>query len=79
MTKTDGDAERETAVAMIYGARQALSDLREITLGAEKGYDAAEFVQACQAMNVTPHVGKNESVRNSAVSKSIVAGMSAAC
>ena len=72
VTQADGYAEREAAKAMINDARQALDDpLREITLGADKGYDAAEFVQACQAMNVTPHVAQNKSGRSSAVPESI--------
>lgn len=40
-------------------------------LGADKGYDAAEFVQACQALNVTPHVAQHKSGRSSAVPESI--------
>lgn len=72
VTKADGYAEREAAKVMINDARQALSEpQREITLGADKGYDAAEFVQACQAMNVTPHVAQNKSGRSSAVPESI--------
>lgn len=72
VTQADGYAEREAAKAMINDARQALDDAqREITLGADKGYDAAEFVQACQAMNVTPHVAQNQSGRSSAVPESI--------
>jgi len=72
VTMADGYAEREAAKAMIGDARQALDDPeREITLGADKGYDAAEFVQACQAMNVTPHVAQNKSGRSSAVPETI--------
>jgi IS5 family transposase len=68
----DGYAEREAAKAMIGDARQAMNDPeREITLGADKGYDAAEFVQVCQAMNVVPHVAQNKSGRSSAVPETI--------
>ena len=68
VTKADGYAEREAAKAMINDARQALGDEeRAITLGADKGYDAKEFIDACQAMKVTPHVAQNKSGRNSAV------------
>ena len=68
VTQADGYAEREAAKAMINDARQALGDdEREITLGADKGYDAKEFIDACQAMKVTPHVAQNKSGRNSAV------------
>jgi transposase len=68
VTKADGYAEREAAKAMISDARQALGDdEREITLGADKGYDAKEFIDACVAMKVTPHVAQNTSGRKSAV------------
>jgi transposase len=68
VTQADGYAEREAAKAMISDARQVLGDdEREITLGADKGYDAKEFIDACQAMKVTPHVAQNKSGRNSAV------------
>jgi len=59
-SKTDGDA------------RQALSDdEREVTLGTDKGDDAKEFIYACVAMNVTPHVAQNTSGRKSAVPNEI--------
>jgi transposase len=72
VTIADGYAEREAAKAMINDARQALDDpAREITLGADKGYDAQEFVQACVDMKVTPHVAQNKSGRHSAVPQAI--------
>jgi transposase len=68
VTQADGFAEREAAKAMISDARQALGDDdREVTLGADKGYDAKEFIDACVAMKVTPHVAQNKSGRASAV------------
>ena len=39
----------------------------EITLGADKGYDAKEFIEACVLMNVVPHVSQNTAGRRSAV------------
>lgn len=43
VTQADGYAEREAAKAMISDARQALGEAeREVTLGADKGYDAQE-------------------------------------
>ena len=72
VTLADGYAEREAAKVMINDARQALDDpTREITLGADKGYDAAEFIEACKAMKVTPHVAQNKSGRQSAVPDAI--------
>ena len=32
-----------------------------ITVGGDKGYDTAEFVDECRHMNVTPHVAQNTS------------------
>ncbi|WP_028102945.1 transposase, partial [Pseudoduganella violaceinigra] len=72
VTMADGYAEREAAKAMISDARQAQKyPQREMMLGADKGYDAAEFEQACQTMNVTPHVAQNKSGRRSAVPEAI--------
>ena len=72
VTQADGYAEREAAKAMINDARQAQTDpMRTITLGADKGYDAREFIEACQAMNVIPHVAQNKSGRSSAVPEAI--------
>jgi transposase len=54
----DGYAERKSARAML---ETALPGRRRITLGADKGYDTAEFVAACRALKVTPHIARNES------------------
>jgi transposase len=72
VTQADGYAEREAAKAMIQDARQVVPDEEiEITLGADKGYDAQEFIEACLAMGVTPHVAQNTSGRRSAVPDAI--------
>lgn len=76
VTKADGYAEREAAKVMINDARQAADDASaEITLGADKGYDAQEFIEACQQMKVTPHVAQNTSGRRSAVPDTIAASV----
>lgn len=72
VTRADGYAEREAAKAMARDARQALADAQTaITLGADKGYDAQEFIEACLAMGVVPHVAQNTSGRRSAVPDAI--------
>ncbi len=72
VTTADGHAEREAAKAMIHDASQAAGDEQaEITLGADKGYDAQEFIDACLEMKVTPHVAQNTSGRRSAVPDAI--------
>lgn len=53
VTQADGHAEREAAKAMIGEAVQAAPEGVQVTLGADKGYDAAEFVEALQALKVT--------------------------
>ena len=76
VTQADGYAEREAAKAMINDARQAHEDPDvSITLGADKGYDAKEFIEALQAMNVLPHVAQNTSGRRSAVPDEIAASV----
>jgi transposase len=72
VTQADGHAEREAAKAMVADARQVMPE-GEITLGADKGYDAAEFIKALQDMKVTPHVAQNKSNRASAVPDEIAA------
>lgn len=67
VTKADGHAEREAAKAMINDVRQCHEEETTLTLGADKGYDAQEFIEALQEMNVLPHVAQNTSGRKSAV------------
>ena len=74
LTTADGHAQREAAKAMINDARQAAHDPQaQITLGADKGYDAKEFIEALQEMKVTPHVAQNTAGRKSAVPDEIAA------
>lgn len=69
VTTADGYAEREAAKAMLNDASQCAGT--QITVGADKGYDAADFVQTCLAMNVVPHVAQNKAGRRSAVPEAI--------
>lgn len=66
VSQADGYAERVAAKAMIGTARQANPDAA-ITLGADKGYDAAEFIAELHRLKVQPHVAQNTSGRRSAV------------
>jgi hypothetical protein len=72
VTQADGHAECEAAMAMVADVRQA-NPAGEITQGADKGYEAAEFIKALQDMKVTPHVAQNKSNRKSAVADEIAA------
>jgi transposase len=76
----DGHAEREAAKIMIADVCQASrvssamlpnAPIKQITLGADKGYDAQEFVEALQAMNVTAHIAQNKSGRRSNVADEV--------
>ena len=74
VTTADGHAEREAAKVMIHEAAQVRGDPQiEITLGADKGYDAREFIDALAQMKITPHVAQNISGRRSAVPDTIAA------
>jgi hypothetical protein len=58
LTKATGTAERKAAEEMIV---RDSPGARRITLGADKGYDAASFVADMRALNVTPHIAQNVS------------------
>ncbi|MDB5821739.1 MAG: family transposase [Herminiimonas sp.] len=74
VTIADGHTEREAAKVMINAACDAADDdTISITLGADNGYDAQEFIGACQDMGVIPHVAQNTSARRSAVPDAIAA------
>src|SRR5829696_7625524 len=64
LTQANGRAERAAAKQMIV--RHA-PGARRITVGADKGYDAAEFVADLRVLNVTPHIAQNLSGRRSAI------------
>jgi hypothetical protein len=40
-----------------------------VTVGADKGYDSADFVSKCREQAVTPHVAQNQSGRRSAIDR----------
>lgn len=66
LTPVSGHAERNAALAMI----EPLADRpAAITLGADRGYDAEDFVNELRAMNVRAHVAQNTSRRRSAIDR----------
>ena len=73
VTTADGFAEREAAKVMIADAKQVAHEKAQVTLGADKGYDATEFTDALTLMMVLPHVAQNTSGRSSAVPDHIAA------
>jgi transposase len=64
LTLADGHAERLAALHMI---EPRADRPRATTLGADKAYDAEDFVNELRSMNVTPHVAQNTSGRSSAI------------
>jgi transposase len=64
LTLADGHAERVAALHMI---EPRADRSQAITLGADKGYDAQDFVNELRSMQVTPHVAQNTSGRRSAI------------
>jgi hypothetical protein len=64
VTPADGHAERVAALHMI---EPRADRPRAITLGADKGYDAEDFVNELRSMKVTPHVAQNTRGRRSAI------------
>ena len=56
LTQADGHAERRAALDMIH--RNSPGSTRRLTLGADKGFDAAEFVADLRQACVTPHVAQ---------------------
>ena len=63
LTLADGYAERKAALALIE--HHSAGTENRLTLGADKGYDTADFVADLRAMNVTPHVAAK--VKGSAI------------
>lgn len=70
VSRATGEAERLAAETMLL-----LRPGRElpITLGADKAYDAAEFVAVCEAVGVAPHVARNQSGRRSNIADATAA------
>ena len=64
LTPAGGHGERVAALHMI---EPRADRPRRITLGADKGYDAEDFVNELRSMKVTPHVAQNTSGRRSAI------------
>ena len=56
------EAEREAALAMIDKHRPSDDDgkQRRITLGGDKGFDVADFVEQLRDRQVTPHIAVHE-------------------
>ena len=56
LTRADGHAERTAALDMVH--RHFPGSTRQLTLGADKGYDAGGFVADLRKACVTPHIAQ---------------------
>lgn len=66
LTLADGHGERVAALHMI----ESRADRPQaITLGADKAYDAEDFVNELRSVRVTPHVAQNTNGRRSAIDR----------
>ena len=63
LTEANGHAQRIAALDMI---EPRADRPRAITLGADKAYDAEDFVNELRSLNATPHVAQNTNGRSSA-------------
>jgi len=64
LTQATGTAERDAAQRML---RRRAARGRRATVAADRGYDTRDFVAACRADGVTPHVARNTVHRRSAI------------
>ena len=58
--EANGYAERRTAIEMLTD--DVVKD-RRITVAGDAGYDTADFVRDCRAINVTPHIAQTRDTR----------------
>ena len=57
--EANGTAERDAALVML----EQIPGDEQVTVGADKAYDTADFVTECRHMAVTPHVAQNDKRR----------------
>lgn len=63
LTQADGRAERRAALEMLDRQERP----QRVTLGADKGYDTADFIAGCRERGVTPHVAQHTTNRSSRI------------
>ncbi len=65
VTRASGYGERAAALEMLGH----VATTHRVTVGADKGYDTRDFVEALRLVQVTPHVAQNVSRRSSAIDR----------
>jgi IS5 family transposase len=63
LTLASGTAERDAAAAMMEHKPTG----KRVTLGGDRGYDTAGFIQKLRGLQVTPHVAQSTKKRRSAL------------
>jgi len=63
LTPASGIGERTVAVDMVT----RLPGTHRVTVGADRGYDIAEFIDDLRCRNATPHVAQNAKNHRSAI------------
>lgn len=63
LTQASGTGERTAAVEMVT----RLPGNHRVTVGADRGYDSADFIDDLRCRNATPHVAQNTKNRRSAI------------
>ena len=58
--EANGYAERRAAIAMLS---EHVAKERRVTVAGDAGYDTADFVRDCRAINVTPHIAQTRDTR----------------
>ena len=56
LTEANGMAERDAALEMLT----MIPGSRQLSVGADRGYDTKDFVAECRELNVTPHVAQKQ-------------------
>ena len=64
VSEANGTCEQTTALEMLV---EELPGTRQITVGADKHYDSAGFVEICRTHAISPHVAQNNKNRRSAI------------
>jgi transposase len=67
LTQADGHAERRAALDMLDRQERP----HRVTLGADKGYDTADFIAGCRERGVTPHVAQHTTNRSSRIDERV--------
>ena len=75
LTPASGTGERKAAVDMVT----RLPGNHRVTVGADRGYDSADFIDDLRCRNATSHVAQNTKNRRSAIERALTHSRVAEC